>query len=65
MMITFTDAEKELISLFRGSSRIDTICALQNTLPEIKDEKMVSTIKSVLSKLLRIDSIRYEQLCLS
>ncbi len=64
-MITFTEEERELIGLFKSNSRVSTICALQNTLSEVKDENMISVIKSVLSKLMRIDSAGFEQLCIN
>ena len=62
-MIEFTTAEKNLINVFKGKDRVATICALQNTLTEVRDEQLASLIKTVLSKLLRIDGIMFAELC--
>ena len=52
-MMCFTEEEKMIIDMYHSPSRMITVVKIQNALPFVEEEDMLSMMKTVISKLLK------------
>ena len=61
-MMCFTEEERMIIDMYHSPSRMITVVKIQNAMPFVDDENMLSLMKTVISKLLKTTDKEYARL---